>query len=145
MKPRSLTHRIVSLWLAVLVLTASVGLTVERHTCRFSGRSRANLALLGPAPRGCYGAITPPRLKDGCCDFSSHLHKLTAPAHAHAFEKVPVPGPLLAAWLPGAAWPQRLVSGAAVSAAGPRWFAADASPPPPGGRALLRWVGKLVV
>ncbi|OGX81581.1 hypothetical protein BEN49_15360 [Hymenobacter coccineus] len=73
------------------------------------------------------------------------MHKLTAPAHARTFEKVPVPGPLLAAWLLGAVWPQRLVSGAAVSAAGPRWFAAGASPPPPGGRALLHWVGKLVV
>ncbi|AWM35225.1 hypothetical protein [Hymenobacter nivis] len=145
MKPRSLAHRIVSLWLAVLVLTASVGLTVEQHTCRFSGRSRANLALLGAAPRRCYGATAPPRIKDNCCEFSSHWHKLTAPAHAHALEKVPVPGPLLAAWLPGAAWPQLPVSEAARGTAGPRWFAADASPPPRGGRALLRWVGKLVV
>ncbi|MGI4885106.1 MAG: hypothetical protein ACRYFR_09125 [Janthinobacterium lividum] len=145
MQPRPLAHRIVSLWLAALVLTASVGLTVERHTCRFSGRSRAGLALLGPAPRGCYGATAPLRIKDNCCDFSSHLHKLTAPAHAHAFEQVPVPGPLLAAGLPALAWPSSPVFGASGSTAGPRWFAADASPPPRGGRALLSWVGKLVV
>ncbi|MFD1469429.1 hypothetical protein ACFQ48_14455 [Hymenobacter caeli] len=144
-RSHSLVRRIVSLWLAALVLTASVGLTVARHTCRFSGRSRASLALLGPAPRGCYGATTPPRVKDGCCDFSTHLHKLTAPADAHAISKVLVPGPLMAAWLPGAAWPLAPQRRARVAAAGPRWFAADASPPPRGGRALLRWAGKLVV
>ena len=94
------------MWLATLVLTASVDLTVERHTFRFSGCSRTSLALLllkgalallGPAPRECYGAATPPRIKDDYCDFGSHLHKLTATSHAHAFEKVPGPGPLLAA------------------------------------------------
>lgn len=141
----SLARRIVSLWLAALVLTASVGLTVERHTCRFSGRSRASLALLGQGPQSCYGPVAPPRVKDSCCDFSRHLHKLTAPAHEQAFGKVLVPGPLLAAWLPGAAWPLAPRRLAQVGAAGPRWFAADASPPPRGGRALLRWVGKLVV
>ncbi len=129
----------------MLVLTASVGLTVDRHTCRFSGRSQSSLALLGPAPRGCYGQATPPRIKDSCCEFSRHLHKLTAPANEQAFSKVLVPGPLLAAWLPGATWPRKPVFAALVGTAGPRWSAADASPPPLGGRALLAWVGKLVV
>ena len=145
MQAPSFARRIVSLWLAALVLTASVGLTVERHTCRFSGRSRASLALLGAGPRSCYGALAPPRAKDGCCDFSRHLHKLTAPAHEQAFGKVLVPGPLLAAWLPGAVGPRVPRRPAQAGAAGPRWFAADASPPPLGGRALLRWAGKLVV
>ena len=144
MKPRSFAHRIVSLWLAALVLTASVGLTVERHTCRFSGRSHSSLALLGTGPRNCYGTTTPLRVRDGCCAFSSHLHQLTAPAPAQAFAKVLVPGALLAAWLPGPVWPQARLSLAAV-AAGPSWFSADASPPPLGGRTLLVWVSKLVV
>jgi len=144
-KPLPLAHRIVSLWLAALVLTASVGLTVERHTCRFSGRGRASLALLGAAPTSCYGRATPPQIKGSCCDFSRHPHKLTMPAPAHAFGKGLGPGPLLAAWLAGPAWAKTAIARAPAGAAGPRWFAADASPPPLGGRALLAWVGALVV
>jgi hypothetical protein len=50
----SLFRRFVSLMLAVLVLTASVGLTVQRHTCRMSGRSKVDVTVPGRAPlRGC--------------------------------------------------------------------------------------------
>ena len=139
-------RRFVSLWLAVLVLTASVGLTVQRLTCRMSGRSTVQLAVPGQAAlHGCGGQLAPtqPEAKDNCCDFSSHVHKLTAPAHELA-AKVLLPGPLLAVWLPAPGWRvARPAAGLAMQA--PRWFAADASPPPLGGRELLARVGALIV
>ncbi|MCC3154004.1 hypothetical protein Q3A66_13425 [Hymenobacter sp. BT770] len=142
----SLCRRFVSLVLAVLVLITSVGLTVQRHTCRMSGISKVDVSVTGQAAlRGCDGQLAPakPMAKDNCCDFSSHLHKLSVPAHELA-AKVLVPAPLLAVWLPAPAWaPLGLVQ--LPEAPGPRWFAADSSPPPLGGRGLLAFACTLVV
>ena len=146
MPPYSLFRRFLSLMLAVLVLTASVGLTVQRQICRMSGRSRVEVSLPGRvALRSCEGALasTTSFAKDDCCDFSSHLHKLSAPVHELA-AKVPVPAPALAFWAPIAVWlGAASVEERAVS--GPRWMAADSSPPPRGGRKLLAFVCSLVV
>ena len=146
MKPHSRFRRLVSLLLAVLVLTASVGLTVQRLTCRMSGRTTVALSVTGRAAlHGCTGEMAPttPAAKDNCCDFSSHLHKLSLPAHADVV-KVLVPTPEFVAWQPALAWP---MAPAVVmpAASGPRWFAADSSPPPLGGRGLLAFVCTLVV
>ncbi len=142
----SLLRRLVSLLLAVLVLTASVGLAVQRLTCRMSGRSQVEVSVPGQlALRGCAGHLAPatPVAKDGCCDFSSHLHKLSAPAHELA-AKVLVPAPLLVVLMPATAWPVAAHE-LAPAMRGPRWFAADSSPPPRSGRGLLAFVCTLVV
>jgi hypothetical protein len=146
MAPHSLFRRFVSLLLAVLVLTATVGLTVQRHTCRISGRTKVSVAVPGQAAAAGCNMLAPlrPVVKDNCCDFSSHVHKLSAPAHELA-GKVLVPVPALTAWVPEAlCWPVR-AAGELPEAAAPRWFAADSSPPPRSGRALLVFVCTLVV
>ncbi len=132
--------------LAVLVLTASVGLTVQRLTCRMSGRSTVAVSVAGRAElRGCAGELAPtnPTAKDNCCDFTKQLHKLSVPAHEQA-TKVLVPTPLLAVEAEAINWPD-VAAVALPSAGGPRWFSADSSPPPLGGRELLAFVCTLVV
>jgi hypothetical protein len=146
MRSHSLFRRLVSVVLAVLVLITSVGLTVQRLTCRMSGRSTVAVSVAGRAElRGCLGELAPatPKAADGCCDFSKHEHKLNSPVHEMA-AKILVPVPALLAPLPQLSWP---VSKAAVSLAAraPRWFAADASPPPLGGRTLLAFACMLEV
>lgn len=146
MRPHSQFRRFVSLLLAVLVLTTSVGLTVQRLTCRMSGRSTVALSVAGRADlRGCTGELAPatPAAKDNCCDFSKQVHKLTLPTHELA-SKILVPPPLLAVDVPALTWP-RLAATAEPKGGGPRWFAADSSPPPLGGRGLLTFVCTLVV
>jgi hypothetical protein len=154
-KPRSLLLRLTSLWLALLVLTASVGLTVQQHTCRVSGLTQRSVVLTphhGCAPAGMATAAAGCQLpaplkkavvKDGCCDFSAHHHKVDAAAHDFALSKVPVPA-LLAVLPSPPVWP---VPAAAASVAAEQqiWYAADASPPPRGGRALLAFACTLVV
>jgi hypothetical protein len=145
--PRSsLFRRLVSLLLAVLVLTTSVGLTVQRLTCRMSGRSTVALSVAGRADlQSCSADMEPakPTAKNNCCDFSKQLHKLTAPAHELAAKVLlPLPGPALLPALP--AWPQPALAALPADSA-PRWFAADSSPPPLGGRGLLAFVCTLVV
>ena len=139
MRSHSPFRRVVSLLLAVLVHITSVGLTVQRLTCRISGHSTVAVSVAGRAElRGCLGKLAPatPKAADGCCDFSKHEHKLSSQAHALA-ATILVPVPALFAVAPAFNWP--LLQAAAVSfvAAAPRWFTADASPPPLGGRALL--------
>lgn len=146
MRPHSLSRRLFSLLLAVLVLTSSVGLTVQRHTCRISGRSKVEVSVPGQlALRGCDGQLAPvaPVAKDNCCDFSKQVHKLSAPAHELA-AKVLVHAPLLAMLVPAITWPVAIAV-VAPKAQEPRWFAADSSPPPLGGRGLLTFVCTLVV
>ncbi|MBF9222440.1 hypothetical protein [Hymenobacter ruricola] len=145
MQPSRL-RRCFCLLLAVLVLITSVGLTVQRLTCRMSGRSTVAVSVAGPADlRGCTGEAAPatPTAKDNCCDFSKQLHKLSAPAHELA-AKILVPAPLLAVPVPVSTWAAP-VERPSLRASAPRWFAADASPPPKGGRGLLVLVCKLVV
>ena len=142
----SFFRRFVSLLLAVLVLTASVGLTVQRLTCRMNGHTVVSLMVAAvPAPRGCTGPGTAAQLKsdDHCCDFSSHSHKLSAPAHELA-AKVLVPVPIFAAWVPALTW-HTTTAATVLGTSSPRWYAADSSPPPLGGRGLLTFVCTLVV
>ncbi|MCC3158182.1 hypothetical protein LJ737_13115 [Hymenobacter sp. 15J16-1T3B] len=152
MKPRSLLVRLTSLWLALLVLTASVGLTVQQHTCYVSGRTQRAVVLTphhGCAPAGLAQAdckrpspLKKASVKNGCCEFSAHHHKVDASAHDLALGKVPVPA--LVAVLPAAPmWPQP--AAAAVAAHTRILHAANASPPPRAGRALLTFVCVLVV
>ena len=131
----------------MLVLFASVGLTVQRHTCRVSGRSQVAVAMPGQlALGGCGGRPAPvrPAVKDSCCDFSSHVHKLPVLSQVLG-AKMLVPAPLLVAWLPVSAWPAVVPAVGRAAVWAPRWFAADSSPPPRGGRGLLAFVCALVV
>ncbi|MBH8559832.1 hypothetical protein [Hymenobacter negativus] len=147
MRPHSLFRRFVSVLLAVLVLITSVGLTVQRLTCRMSGRSTVAISVAGRAElRGCMGELAPatPKAADGCCDFSKHEHKLSSPAHELA-AKILVPTPALLATVHALSWPVSKATAFSLAAAAPRWFAADASPPPLGGRALLAFVCTLEV
>lgn len=146
MTHHSLFRRLVSLMLAVLVLTASVGLTVQRRACRISGRSKVDVTVLGRAPlQDCNKQLAPAAavVKDNCCDTSSHVHKLSAPGLEHA-AKVLVPVADFVAWVPESMWPQRPAMGTLLDVC-PRWFAADSSPPPLAGRALLAFVCTLTV
>lgn len=146
MARHSFFRRFVSLLLAVLVLITSVGFTVQRLTCRMSGRSMVALSVAGRAElRGCAASMTPtaPVAKDNCCDFSKQLHKLSTPAHELA-AKVLVPVPVLAFLPPSVSWPKPAVA-PLPPASTPRWFSADSSPPPRGGRGLLAFVCTLVV
>ena len=139
MHPHSLSRRLVSVLLAVLVLITSVGLTVQRLTCRMSGLSTVAVSVAGRAElRGCMGELAPatPKAQDGCCDFSKHEHKLSSPAHELA-AKILVPVPAISAIVPPLGWPIWAAAAVSPAGAGPRWFAADTSPPPLGGRALL--------
>jgi hypothetical protein len=134
------------LLLAVLVLITSVGLTVQRLTCRMSGRSTVAVSVAGRADlRGCIGDVAPttPRAKDNCCDFSKQVHKLTLPTH-ELTAKILVPAPLLAVETPALSW-RTLPLAAELKPGEPRWFAADSSPPPLGGRELLTFACTLVV
>ncbi|GAB3845104.1 hypothetical protein GCM10028822_03100 [Hymenobacter terrigena] len=147
MRSHSLFRRLVSVLLAVLVLITSVGLTVQRLTCRMSGQSTVAVSVAGRAElRGCMGELAPakPQAKDGCCDFSKQEHKLSSPAHELA-AKILVPVPPMLVAVPAQSWPVALNTAVSLAAAGPRWFAADASPPPLGGRTLLAFACMLEV
>jgi len=89
-------------------------------------------------------AAATPKVKDDCCDFSKHEHKLSSPAH-ELVAKVLVLVPSLSAIVPPLSWPVVPAAGASRAGTGPRWFAADTSPPPPGGRALLAFACVLEV
>ena len=147
MRSHSLFRRLVSVVLAVLVLITSVGLTVQRLTCRMSGTSTVAVSVAGRAElRGCLGELAPatPKAADGCCDFSQHEHKLSSPVHELA-AKILVPVPVLTTTVPPLSWPVPEAAAGSRAASGPRWFAADASPPPLGGRALLAFACTLEV
>lgn len=144
--------RLTSLWLALLVLTASVGLTVQQHTCHVSGQTQRAVVLTphhGCAPAGqpeagCRKPAAPAKatLKAGCCEFSAHHHKVDAPAHDLGLGKIPVPA--FVAVLPAPpVWPLPVAASAATETR--LLHAADSSPPPLAGRALLTFVGVLVV
>ena len=136
--PRPLSHRLFNLLLAVLVLAASVGLSVQHHTCRLSGRSKTLLTLPGQVSMaGCTSPAGAAAFKDSCCNLDSHLHKLTTPAYELKAGKVPVPSPLFVAVLPAQLWPLPLAARPLAGPAGARWYAADSSPPRTGRQVLL--------
>ncbi|OON67281.1 hypothetical protein B0919_19365 [Hymenobacter sp. CRA2] len=138
------------------MLTASVGLTVQQHTCHVSGQTQRAVVLMphhGCAPEamaaaapkaGCAlpAVLKKATLQDGCCAFSAHHHKVDASAHDLGWGKVPVPA-LLAVLPTTPEWPMPVTAPAVV---GQRVLhAADASPPPRAGRALLTFVCTLIV
>lgn len=144
--------RLTSLWLALLVLTASVGLTVQQHTCHVSGKTQRAVVLTphhgcapaGMATAGCQRPVPQPKanVKAGCCEFSAHHHKVDAAAHELGLSKIPVPA--FVAVLPTLlAWPRPAAATAAAETG--LLHAADSSPPPRAGRALLTFVGVLIV
>ncbi|KUG09769.1 hypothetical protein [Solirubrum puertoriconensis] len=145
MKKRSLLLRLTSLWLALLVLTSSVGLTVQQHTCFASGQTQRAVVLtphhvcapkeaVAKAP-GCDkpAAVAKAAVEDGCCDFSAHHHKVDTSASSGPLLKVVAPA--LLAVLPQPVWAPQ--APAAVVAPQLTWHAADSSPPLRTGRALL--------
>ncbi|WP_019947854.1 HYC_CC_PP family protein [Hymenobacter aerophilus] len=145
---RPLLHRLFSVWLALLVLTSSVGLAVQQHLCRQSGQRSTDI-IFQAARHGC----PPMQLADGpheagpahltksCCEFGADFHKLDTASAQLSLVKAPAPA-LLPAW-PTAPFPAFKAAVGLVPAL--RWYAADSSPPPLGGRALLTRVGVLVV
>ncbi|UYZ60911.1 hypothetical protein [Hymenobacter latericus] len=147
MKKRSLLLRLTSLWLALLVLTSSVGLTVQQHTCFASGQTQravvltphhvcAPKAAVADAPPACNkpAPVAKASVKDGCCDFSAHHHKVDTAASSGPLLKVVAPA--LLAVLPQPVWAPQATAAAAVA---PQltWHASDSSPPLRAGRALL--------
>lgn len=146
---RPLAHRLFSVWLALLVLTSSVGLAVQQHTCRVSGQHTAHV-VFSTAQHGCPPAMpvaeagqpAKAKLQKSCCEFSAQHYKVDLPtAGVKALKLVP---PAFIDWLLPSAWPQApLTSPARAQAA--IWHAADASPPRPAGRQLLTFVCLLVV
>ncbi|WP_152560145.1 hypothetical protein [Hymenobacter sp. IS2118] len=141
-----MSHRLVSVMLAVLVLTTSVGLTVQRLTCNLSGRSMVAVSVPGRADlRGCTEELVPAtsQATDNCCDFSQQVHKLSVAVHELVTKVLllaPLPATVAALELAWPAGPALVFS----QTTAPRWFAADSSPPL-GGRGLLVFVCTLVV
>jgi hypothetical protein len=152
---RPLPHRLLSAFLALLVLATSVGLTAERHRCRISGRSTVALSLPGLTPKEDAAPISQKgrpcgkRRNDGCCDVSHLQHKLNAQTPAASLTKwLPTPPQLLPpALLPEPVWPGLLSAGAYPVPAVAMGYAANSSPPGKcrAGRVLLTFVCTLVV
>ena len=90
MPAQSLSRRFVSLLLALVVLVASVGLPVQRRTCRLSGRSTATIgwgiAALGTLPGVAQGVKS--RLAGTCYAYSLTLHQVSASMGPAAFKKL---------------------------------------------------------
>ena len=147
MSADSLPRRFLSLLLALLVLAASVGITVRKQTCLLSGCSQVALSVVAaPASSLCRGTATPLAITDqgdDCCDFSLQLHKVSTPALKLA-AKVLLPAAWPAAGAPVPAWP---LAKAAVPTelVDPRRVATASLLPPLGGRELLRWACTMVV
>ncbi|WP_151087465.1 hypothetical protein [Hymenobacter baengnokdamensis] len=155
-RPLPYCHRLLSAFLALLVLATSVGLTAERHRCRISGRSTVALSLPGLASPEADGLTSKPgrpckkRRADGCCDVSHLHHKLSAQsADAGPAKWLPEPSPLLPpAVLPAPVWArQPAAAPLALALAVAAGTAANSSPPgvPRAGRILLTLGCKLVV
>ncbi|MBO0360618.1 hypothetical protein J0X19_21840 [Hymenobacter sp. BT186] len=147
---RPLSHRLFSVWLALLVLTASVGMTVQQHVCRESGSRTASVVFTTPqhrcpAPKPASEQHTPSRhakLKGACCEFSAHLHKLDAPTPELTWAKL-LPTPFVAVCEPTFSWPT--LPPVLLIAQAEAWHAADSSPPLRAGRTLLTFIGVLVI
>ncbi|RZK44465.1 MAG: hypothetical protein EOO59_21860, partial [Hymenobacter sp.] len=150
-RPLPTCHRLLSAFLALLVLATSVGLTAERHRCRISGRSTVALVLPGllghpdgdsPAkpgkPCGNRQSALAKHRTTGCCDISHVLHKLDAKSQAGAAKWLPQPPQFLPlALLPAPVWAGLPTATLAASVA----VGAAANSSPPGalraGRTLL--------
>ncbi|WP_375436622.1 hypothetical protein [uncultured Hymenobacter sp.] len=147
---RPLSHRLFSTLLALLVLAASVGMTVQQHTCHLSGSRTASIIFSTPqhrclAPKPAserHAHSSQAQLKVACCDFSAHLHKLDAPTSGIVWAKL-LPSPFVAPWWPTPTWPA--LPPALLITQADAWHAADSSPPLRAGRVLLSFIGMLVV
>ncbi|TGE14638.1 HYC_CC_PP family protein [Hymenobacter elongatus] len=143
MKPTRI-HRLFSAFLALLILTSSVGLTVQSHSCTISGRSTASI-IFSAAQHQCPsvsegavpGAPGAARLQKACCEFGAHFHKLEAAARHSDPTKLLLPQ-VSPVWYLAA---YELIFPAAPStSSSAAWHASDASPPPRAGRVLLTFV-----
>lgn len=147
---RPISHRFFSALLALLVLTASVGMTVQQHTCHLSGNRTASVVFTTPqhrcpAPELSAAHQAPSgqaHFKAACCEFSAHLHKLNIPTAESTWAKL-LPSPLLVAWWPTPTWP--VLPPTLLVAQAEAWHAADGSPPLRAGRQLLSFIGVLVI
>ena len=149
---RPLPHRLLSAWLALLVLATSVGLTAERHRCRLSGRSTVVLSLPGFTPKQDTAPAGRPcgkRRASGCCDVSHAQHKLNAQTPAASLAKwQPAPPPALPPILPPALpWAGVTPLASYPVPAVAVGYAANSSPPGQyrAGRVLLTLIHTLVV
>ncbi|WP_152981436.1 HYC_CC_PP family protein [Hymenobacter sp. AT01-02] len=148
---RPLLHRLFSVWLALLVLASSVGLTVQQHTCRQSGQHTTAI-IFSPARHGCPPTTAPnlpassrntkAQLTKSCCEFGAHFHKLDASTVDGTWAKAPLP-PLALHWPVAFSWAALAVSTALPGTE--KWHAGDTSPPLRAGRALLFFVCTLIV
>ena len=147
----SLSHRFLSMVLALLVLAASIGLPVQRRTCRLSGRSTAHIAwsLVNPASAlsGIGGSQqkNQHRLESSCYAYSLHLHQLSAPGYSPVATKLLPVGPVWLAPPALARFPIPTRPNLATGAIHSGWFTSKAPPPRPGGRTLLVQVGQWLV
>ncbi|HEX8425674.1 HYC_CC_PP family protein [Hymenobacter sp.] len=147
---RPFFHRLFSALLALLVLTASVGMTVQQHVCHLSGNRTTSVVFTTPqhrcpAPKSetkHYGPAGQAQLKAGCCDFSAHLHKLDALTPEMVWAKL-LPSPFVATGWPALTWPS--LPPTLLVAQADAWHAADSSPPLRAGRVLLSFIGVLVI
>lgn len=146
---RSVTHRLFSGLLALLVLAASVGLTVQRRTCHLSGRRTAALTLTAPADacqpqvaaaQCCADAL---QFREACCDLATDFHQLSASAPAALGGKF-LPSPAINSWLPTTVWPP-FPAAPLLAQAATHWHASDTSPPPRAGRVWLTFACTLVI
>ncbi|QIL77454.1 hypothetical protein [Hymenobacter sp. HDW8] len=147
---RPLTHRIFSGLLALLILAASVGLTVQRRTCHISGRSTANFTFSAavdacqPSNEALHCSVSATsQWRQACCDLATDLHKLSAPAPATLGGKF-LAGLAINTWATSSVWPP-VPDAPLLAQAAYRWYASDASPPPRAGRLLLAFGCILVV
>lgn len=131
------------------MLTSSVGLAVQQHTCRVSGQHTAHV-VFSTAQHGCSPAMpvaesgqpAKAKLQKACCEFSAQHHKVDLPtAGIKVLKLVPL---ALPDWQLPNAWPQAPLTQPVLAQAA-RWHATDASPPRPAGRQLLTFVCLLVV
>ncbi|MCC2548673.1 hypothetical protein LJY25_19650 [Hymenobacter sp. BT175] len=146
---RPFAHRLFSAWLALLVLTASVGLTVQRHACYLSGQQTVSVVLAPqhrcPAPAGVSPVQSTAALvkkASSCCEFHAQQHKLSAHAAPGALKSL-LP-PLLLGLPASSCWAAAAFPTKVAVASAPGVYAAS-FPPPRAGRALLIFVGTLVV
>ena len=147
MRPHFLPSRFLSLALALLVLVASIGLPVQRRTCRLSGRSTARIAW-NAAAAGRSGPCSEnpePGVAAACYAYSLQLHQLSLETAAFEASKLlPAPADWLA--LPAGSSFRPPATPRLWAAAWVAGRVAGRPPPPrPAGRALLVRIGLLVV
>lgn len=139
-------HRLFSALLALLVLTTSVGLTVQQRICRSSGRVTASVIFSPPtgtcptSEAAVHDSVA--QLSGACCDLSAHFHKLDTLSPDLAWAKQ-ILSPFVALAPPRFCY--QLVAPGRRPALTARWHATDSSPPARSGRALLAFVCTLVV